>query len=135
MHEIAVSATIAGVLFILPTRCLPEICDWGELCNDGPSIVVTVLEPCHGVQRSLFLCKLNIHVADQMIGVVVANVQALNLAMPCQLFKDVLVESLHKTKFTNLFKHAHFLMYSYLFQWKYRIAAVDWTIKTEKMAR
>lgn len=67
----------------LPARSFPEVCHWRELCNDGPSIIVAVLQ---GLQCKCCIClifELDVHVAYHVVCEIVANVQILDLAELC----------------------------------------------------
>ncbi len=47
MHEVAVAATVAGVLLILPAGGLPEVSHRRELCHDRSASVVATLQRLH----------------------------------------------------------------------------------------
>jgi hypothetical protein len=94
VHKVAVSAAVAAVLLELPAGGLPEVSHRRELGDDGAARVVAALQRLQGAGRLLLLAELHVHVPDHVVREVVADVEALDLAVLAQLHEDVLVEVL-----------------------------------------
>lgn len=94
VHEVAVPAAVAAVLLELAAGGLPEVRHRRELRDDGAARVVAALQRLQRSRRLLLLPELHVHVPDHVVGEVVADVEALDLAVLAQLLKDVLVEVL-----------------------------------------
>ena len=94
MHEVAVSSSCAGVLFILSTGRLSEVCHRAELNLNRPASIEASLQPLQGCCSTLFIRELHIHAADHVICQVITDIQILNFAKLCKLLKDVFIKVL-----------------------------------------
>lgn len=94
VHEIAVPAAIAAVLLELAAGGLAEVGDGGEVDDDGAAGVEAALEGLEGGVGLVLLLELDVYVADHVVGEVVADVEAFDLAEFAELLEDVLVEVL-----------------------------------------
>lgn len=94
VHEIAVSTSVAAVLLELAARGLAEVGDRREISYDGTAVVETALERLQSRGSVVLLLELDVDVADHVVGQVVADVEALDLAELAELLKDILVEVL-----------------------------------------
>lgn len=97
MHEVAVPTTVAVVLLELPAGGLAEVGDRRELGNDGTAGVEPPLQRLEGLGGLVLLPEGDIHVADEVVSEVVADVQVLHLAVLAELVEDVLIEVLEVT--------------------------------------
>lgn len=80
VHEITVSAAVAVVFLELAARGFPEIRHRREVCDNWAAIVEAALQGLQGRGGLILLLELDIDVADHVIGEVVADVEALDLA-------------------------------------------------------
>jgi len=74
MHEVAVAATSALPILILPARGLAEICDWRKLGNESSAVIEP---PGEALQRSIRIRlaeELDVDVTTQMLADIVAHV-------------------------------------------------------------
>ena len=94
MHEVTIPAAVATILLELPTRGLTEVGDGGEIGNNGTRVVESPMECVEGFCSLVLLAELNIDVADHVVGEVVADVEALDVAEFGEFGEDVLVEVL-----------------------------------------
>lgn len=94
VHEVAISAAVAAVLLKLPTRGLAEVGDRGEVGDDGAGVVEPSVERLEGLGGLVLLAELDVDIADHVVGEIVADIEALDLAELCELREDVLVEVL-----------------------------------------
>lgn len=94
MDEVTIAATIAAILLKLAAHCLAKIRYRREFCNNRASTIEATLKSLQGGGSFVLLLKLNINVAYHVIGKVVAEVEALELAEHAELLEDVLVEIL-----------------------------------------
>jgi hypothetical protein len=92
VHEVAVAAAVADVLLELAAGGLAEVGDGRELGDDGAARVEPALQRPQRRGGLLLLAELRVHVADHVVGEVVADVQAVDVAVPAELLEDVLVE-------------------------------------------
>ena len=79
MHKIAEASPIAFSILILPTTCLAEVRDWGELCVEWSTRIPPVIQVLNSSLCFRFPFEASVHVADQMVTNVVTY-----------LFRDVL---------------------------------------------
>lgn len=94
VHKIAISATVATVLLELAAGGLAEVGDGGEVGNDGAAGVEAALQSLEGGGSVVLLLELDVDVADHVVGKVVADVEALDLAELAEFLENVLVEVL-----------------------------------------
>lgn len=94
VHEVAIPATVAAVLLKLPTRGLAEVGDGGEVGDDGAGVVESSVERVESLGGLVLLAKLDVDVADHVVGEIVADIEALDLTELCELREYVLIEVL-----------------------------------------
>jgi hypothetical protein len=94
VHEIAVPTSVAVVLLELPARGLAEICDRREIGDNRPARVEPALQSLQGGGGLVLLLELNVDVTDHVVGKIVADVEALDLAELVKLLEDILIEVL-----------------------------------------
>lgn len=94
VHEVAISSAVAIVFLKLAAGCLAEIGDGGKVGDYGTAGVEAAMEGLEGGGSMVLLLELDIDVANHMVGEVVADVEALDLAELAKLLEDVLVEVL-----------------------------------------
>lgn len=94
VHEIAVTASVAAVLLELAACGLAEVGDRREIGDDGAAVVEPALERLQGGGGVVLLLELDVDVANHVVGEIVADVEALDLAELAELLKDILVEVL-----------------------------------------
>lgn len=87
MHEVAITTTIAAILFILSTCSLTKISDRGEINNNRASCIISSLQVPKGISGMLLLSELNVYITNHMVSKIVTDIQALNLTVFAQLFK------------------------------------------------
>lgn len=80
VHEITVSASVAVVFLELAARGFPEIRHRREVGDNWAAIVEAALQGLQGGGGLILLLELDVDVADHVIGEVVADVEALDLA-------------------------------------------------------
>lgn len=80
VHEITVSASVAVVFLELAARGFPEIRHRREVGDNWAAIVEAALQGLQGSGGLILLLELDVDVADHVIGEVVADVEALDLA-------------------------------------------------------
>lgn len=94
MHKITITPTIAVILLILPASSLAKIGDRRKISDDRAARVEPALKSLQSSCSLLLLPELDIDVSDHMVGKIIADVEALDLAKLVEFFKDVLVEVL-----------------------------------------
>lgn len=94
VHEVAIPSAVAIVLLKLAAGCLAEIGDGGKVGDYGTAGVEAAMEGLEGGGSMVLLLELDIDVADHMVGEVVADVEALDLAELAKLLEEVLIEVL-----------------------------------------
>lgn len=75
MHEIAKATTVTFAIFILPTACFSEIRDWGEFSVKWATCIPPVIQIVDSGLSFVFPFKPSIHVSNQMITNVVADMK------------------------------------------------------------
>lgn len=94
VHEITISPSVAAVLLELAARGFAKVGHRREVGDYGATIVEAALQRLKSGSGLILLLELDIYVADHVIGEVVADVEALDLAELGELLEDVLVEVL-----------------------------------------
>lgn len=92
MNKVTKAAAHATFATVETTARLAEVGDGAELAVDGPGGVPAAIQIIAGLLRRLLVLEARIDVADQMVVVVVADDQLLELAVLAHLAPDVLVE-------------------------------------------
>jgi len=93
VHEVAEPTSGALAHLVLTTAGLSEVGDRRELGVDRGTVVPSIVQICDSLGGVFFLPKLDVHVADQVVTQVVANVHFLDLAVfILHLHEDVLEE-------------------------------------------
>lgn len=93
MDEVAESAAHTSLATIESAASLAEVRHGTELGVDGPSCVPPAVQALACRLRRILVLESRIHVADQVIVVVVAHHHLFNLAKLAHLAPEVLVES------------------------------------------
>lgn len=94
VHEITIPPSVAAVLLELAARGFAKVGHGREVGDYGATIVEAALQRLKSGGGLILLLELDIYVADHVIGEVVADVEALDLAELGELLEDVLVEVL-----------------------------------------
>ena len=92
MYEVAEPAAHASLATVEPTARLAEVRHGAELAVDGASRVPAAVERVARRLRAVLVLEARVHVADQVVVVVVAHHDFLDLAELAHLAPDVLVE-------------------------------------------
>lgn len=92
MDEVAEAATHAALAAVEATTRLAEVGDGAELAVDGPGGVPPAVEVVAGLLCRLLVLEAGVDVADEVVVVVVADDELLELAVLAHLAPDVLVE-------------------------------------------
>lgn len=98
MHEVTVTSSGTGVLFVLSAGCFAEVCHRAELNLDGSATIEATLQSLESCCSPLFIRKLDIDTANHVICQVVTDVQVLDLTKLCKLLKDIFIEVLSCSK-------------------------------------
>eukprot|EP00201_Polytomella_parva_P017775 CAMPEP_0175057482 /NCGR_PEP_ID=MMETSP0052_2-20121109/11288_1 /TAXON_ID=51329 ORGANISM="Polytomella parva, Strain SAG 63-3" /NCGR_SAMPLE_ID=MMETSP0052_2 /ASSEMBLY_ACC=CAM_ASM_000194 /LENGTH=260 /DNA_ID=CAMNT_0016322699 /DNA_START=312 /DNA_END=1094 /DNA_ORIENTATION=+ len=94
VHKVAQATAAAGILVVLTTRGFTEIRDRREFDEDRTAIVVPFLQTEKSTGSRFFISKFNVHIANQMISNVIANIKVFNLAKLIEFLKNILKERL-----------------------------------------
>ncbi len=92
MDEVAEAATDAALAAVKPAAGLSKVGDGAQLAVDGPGGVPAAVEGVAGLLRAVLVLEAGVDVADQVVVVVVAHDELLDLAVLAHLAPDVLVE-------------------------------------------
>ncbi len=92
MDEVAQAAAPAVPLRELPTARLAKVGDGRELRVDGPSIIPPAIQVLHRLLRVLLVLEARIDIAHEMIVIVIAHDDLLQLAKAARLAVEVLEE-------------------------------------------
>jgi len=91
MHEVAESRPSTFAHLVLTATGLPEVSHGRQFGINGSSIEPSVVEIIHCLLCILFISKLDVDIAHEMVSKVVAYVHLLNLSiLVLQLNKDIL---------------------------------------------
>ena len=94
MNKVAEPAAHTSFARVQSTACLAKICYRTQLAVDGARSVPPRVEVLAGLGRILLVLEASVHVADQVVIVVVADDKLLELAVFAHLTPDVLVEGI-----------------------------------------
>lgn len=94
MHKIAVTTSIAGVLFILSTCSLTKIGNWREINYNWLTCIKSSSQIANRICSMLFLPELHVYITDHVISQIVTNVQAFNFSILAELLKKIFIEIL-----------------------------------------
>lgn len=92
MDEVAEAAAHTALAAVEATARLTEVRDGAQLAVDGARGVPAAVEVVAGLLRRLLVLEAGVDVADQVVVVVVADDELLELAVLAALAPDVLVE-------------------------------------------
>lgn len=92
MNEVAETAADAPLTAVKATTGLTEVGDGAELAVDGAGGVPAGVEVVAGPLGGILVLEPRVHVADQVVVVVVAHDKLLDLAVPAHLAPDIFVE-------------------------------------------
>jgi len=92
MDEVAESGADASLSTIEATARFPEVGDGGEFAVDGPGGVPAGVEGVAGLLRAVFVLEAGVDVADEMVVVVVADDDFLDLTVLAHLAPEILIE-------------------------------------------
>jgi len=92
MDEVAEAGADAALAGIEAAAGLADVGDGAELAVDGAASVPARVERVRRLLRAVLVLEPRVHVADQVVIVVVAHHQLLQLAVVAQLAPDVLVK-------------------------------------------
>jgi hypothetical protein len=93
VDEIAEASTDTTLTAVEPATSLPKVCHWAQLAVNRPSRVPPAVQALTRRLRGVLVLEARVHVADQMVVVVVAHHHLLDLAELAHLAPEVLVES------------------------------------------
>lgn len=94
VHKVAISTAVADIFLVLSTGGFTKISHRREINNDGPSGIESPSKILQCICSLLFLTKLNINITNHVISQIVTNIQALNLSILVQFFKQVFIKIL-----------------------------------------
>lgn len=94
VHEVAISTTVASILFILPASSFSKIRYWREIHNNWPTSIKPSGEVPNSISSMLLLSELNIHIPHHMVGEVVTDIKAFDISILGELIKEVFIELL-----------------------------------------
>ena len=92
MDEVTEASSDTALATVEPAAGLPEVRDGGELAVYRPSSVPPGVEVIAGLLGVLLVFKASVDVADEMVVVVVADDDLLDLAVLAHFAEEVLVE-------------------------------------------
>jgi len=92
MHEVAESSACALSHLVLAATGFAEIGDGRQLAINGQSVVPAVVQIRHCLGSVLFLSELHVHIADQMIAQVIADVHLLHFSVFVLHFEEDVFE-------------------------------------------
>jgi len=92
MNEIAETTSHASLAAVQPTARLSEVRDGAQFTIDRSSRVPATIQRVTRRLRRVLVLEARVHVADQMVVVVVADDQLLHFAVLAHLAPDVFVE-------------------------------------------
>lgn len=94
VHKVTITPTVAIVLLELAAGSLAEVGDRGEVGDDGAAGVEATVQSLESGGSVVLLLELDVDVTDHVVGEVVTDVEALDLAELGELLENVLVEVL-----------------------------------------
>lgn len=94
VHEVAEATSLTGAFLVLSALGLAEVRHWRVLGNNHASAVVASVHDFHSGGGLLFICKLDVNVADHVVPDVVRDDHLLHLAELRHLHEHFLVEGL-----------------------------------------
>lgn len=94
MHKIAISTSITIILLVLAARGLAEICHRRKICDYGSTRVESPLQRLKCGSSLVLLPKLNVNIADHVVGEIITDVEALDLTELSEFLVNVFVEIL-----------------------------------------
>jgi len=92
VHEVTEASSIAFSVFVLSATRLAKVGDRGELCIQRSTSVPPVVQVLYSSLRFCFPFETSVHVTDQMVTHIVANVKFKKVSKLRQLAVQVLVD-------------------------------------------